>query len=364
MAVKYTNNAETTLSSAITDSDVTLVVANASEFPVLGAGDSVYLTLSNLTNTLHEIVLCTAITGTTLTVTRGYDNTNPIAWDAGTRVSSRLTAGLLQYLLENQTIVNDTNWSGTDLSIANGGTGASDAPTARTNLGVGDADDVTHATLTVDSVQLTGGIGTQGTLSWNADEETADLVLNGSTLQLGQEVHYRVRNNTASAIPNGTAVYATGTLGASGRITVAPFLADGTTPARYFIGITTEEIAAGTDGKVTDFGKVRNLDTNAYSEGDVLYPSSTVAGGLTNIAPSSPALAIPCAFVVYSGNNGNIFVRVHPQDENAYATYAQGALADSAIQPGDNISDLTNDADYVTRADALDDAIAMAIALG
>ncbi len=34
-------------------------------------------------------------------------------------------------------------------------------------------------------------------------------------------------------------------------------------------------------------------------------------------------------------------------DSTDYATAAQGTLADSALQPGDNVSDLTNDAAYV-----------------
>ena len=218
---------------------------------------------------------------------------------------------------------------------------------------------------TFSSVQLTGGTGTQGTISWNTDEETLDVILDGATLQMGQEIHYHARNNTGSTIPDGTAVYATGTLGASGRITIAPFIANGTIPAKYFLGITTEDIANGTDGKVTHFGKIRGVDTSAFTEGAVLYPSATTAGALTSTAPTGSNIALPVAFVIYAAANGTLFTRATNLDENAFATAAQGALADSALQSGDNVSTLTNDAGYATTSyvdTAESDAVATAAA--
>ena len=179
--------------------------------------------------------------------------------------------------------------------------------------------DVTFDTLTVDSIQFTGGTGTQGTMSWNADEETMDLIQDGATLQLGQELQVHCRNATGVAIPNATVVMAVGTLGASGRIKIAPY--NGTTNIKYILGVTTESIGNGEDGKVTTFGKVRDVDTaliaGTFTDG-VIYASTTVAGGMTYNKPTSNA--VPLAFLIANetsgpANNGTIMVRVTPVDE-------------------------------------------------
>ena len=162
------------------------------------------------------------------------------------------------------------------------------------------------------TLQLTGGVGAQGTFTWNADEETVDLVQNGATLQLGQEVQIHCKNQTGALIPDGTPVYAVGTLGASGRILIAPMIANGSIDAKYFLGITTEDIANGDDGKVTTFGKIRGLNTAAYTEGQTLWVSSTVAGAFQTTRPLAPNLDLEVAIVINShANNGTIFVRAN-----------------------------------------------------
>jgi len=151
---------------------------------------------------------------------------------------------------------------------------------------------------------------TQGTLSWNADKESLDLILNGTTGSVMQDSFYNVKNQTGSTIPKGTVVRANGTVGASGRILIAPFLADGTYNSKYCMGVTAEAIADGADGKVLAFGALRKIDTSAYANGTILYASPSTAGAFTTTEPSNPNNIVTLAIVVYSDStNGEIFVR-------------------------------------------------------
>ena len=184
----------------------------------------------------------------------------------------------------------------------------SDAAAARTNLDLGSLDDVTFASATIDSLQFTGGTGTQGTMSWNADEETVDLQLNDVTLQLGQEsVFY---GKAVGNIPNGAPVMFAGAQGGHLLITVADMSLTGFIP-EYVVGVATETITNNNFGFVTSFGKVRGLNTSGYNEGDLLYLDPDNAGQYVTSLPSAPDHGILVAAVTRShANNGTILVRV------------------------------------------------------
>ncbi len=155
----------------------------------------------------------------------------------------------------------------------------------------------------------TGVPATQGTLSWDVDHSTLQLVLNGHVGQLMQDTFYYAKNQTGATIPAGTVVRSDGTLGASGRIKIAPFLADGTYPSKYCMGVTAETIANGADGMVMHFGQLRGIDTSAYTDGTILYASSTVAGGFTTTMPTYPKNQVTVAIVIHAAVNGILQVR-------------------------------------------------------
>ena len=116
----------------------------------------------------------------------------------------------------------------------------------------------------------TGTPTTQGTISWDVDHNTAQLVMNGTIGRIMEDVFYIAKNQTGVTIPKGTVVRANGTLGASGRILIAPFLANGTYLSEYVMGVTAEDILTGGDGMVVHFGQIKNYNTSTYIDGDIL----------------------------------------------------------------------------------------------
>jgi hypothetical protein len=149
-------------------------------------------------------------------------------------------------------------------------------------------------------------------MRWDSDLATVVLGLNDNVPnELGFKNFWLVKNQTGSTITKGSLVYANGTLGASGRITVAKFIANGSIDAKYLLGITAHDLSNGEDGYVISFGKIRKVNTDTFAAGAILYPSPTVAGVWTDVEPIAPNLDMPIGFCINShANNGTIAIRV------------------------------------------------------
>ena len=211
----------------------------------------------------------------------------------------------------------------------------------------------------VDFIQFntgyTGNTVVEGRMYWSEDDQTIVLGMhtaNGDVLQqIGQELYYLIKNQSGSTINDGRVVRAAGTLGSSGRILGEYMIADGSIEEKYTLGVATQDIPNGEDGYVTEFGVVRGIDTTGspygetWNDGDVLWVSATIAGGLTNVEPIGPNLKIEIAIVVHSDANGSIFVRpnryphFHDLQE---ATWSGGTESNlDIIQWNDNLSGWT-----------------------
>lgn len=155
-----------------------------------------------------------------------------------------------------------------------------------------------------------------GELAWNNDEGTLDLgYLGGNVVnQIGQETTAFVKS--AETIANGEVVYASGAVGASGKIEVSKYIANNTIDELFLFGVATEDIANGDFGYISVFGKVRGVSSDgsavgeSWIDGTILYASAATSGAMTMTAPVAPNQAIPVAFVINAHtSNGTLQVR-------------------------------------------------------
>lgn len=93
MAMKFTNNATTTLLTGISDTATSLTVANSTGalFPTLSGSDYFYCTIADAYGNV-EIVKVTARSSDTFTIVRGQDGTTAATWTSGVGVELRVIA--------------------------------------------------------------------------------------------------------------------------------------------------------------------------------------------------------------------------------------------------------------------------------
>jgi hypothetical protein len=150
---------------------------------------------------------------------------------------------------------------------------------------------------------------TAGQLGWDGTFNSLALgMIGGNVIQhIGEDTYIYVK--ASSAITRGQVVMFTGSVGASGVATAAP--ATGVTNGQTIIGVAAETIALNGFGLIQTYGELRNVNTSAFADGDILYYNSAVTGGFTSTYPSSgPIVTVAAVLNGGSAGGGVITVRV------------------------------------------------------
>lgn len=323
----FSNAAETTLSALAGVGATTLSVVSSTGFPAV----PFYAVVEPASNTKREIVLVTAKTATTFTATRGQDGTSDVQHDSGVSIKVVPVAAMFTDLHDridatDTTVATKYAPGGTDVALADGGTGASTAAGARTNLGLG-----TIATQNANGVAITGGTVTGITDLAVADGGTGASDAAGARTNLGLVIGTNVQaydaelaalaglTSAANKIPRFTG---SGTAGLIDFLDEDAMTSDSATavPSQQSVkayvdtnGAKTTTVVKTADESVTSSTTLQSDDVlllpvtagTSYAFEGFLYATGPSAGDF-KLAFTFPTGATFVAFVHHIGANGAV----------------------------------------------------------
>jgi len=153
---------------------------------------------------------------------------------------------------------------------------------------------------------------------------TAPVVIPHIHGSIAGNLYVHVRNTSGGPLAAGTAVYATGSVGDTDRITVAA--CDPTDPLKMpAIGVLETTLANNGDGDAVVLGELRPFNTNSYQLGDQLYVGA--GGAMVATIPASGEVQQVGSVVRVNVNTGAILVNTGAAMARVGFTGAYGDLS-------------------------------------
>ena len=156
-----------------------------------------------------------------------------------------------------------------------------------------------------------------GQINYSPVSHTLEFRNQYATFQLGQVKKIIVKNDEGSQVPAGKIMYI------SSAVSNTPFAKLASTSlndsAYKSIGMTTNSVSTNGFVALTTEGRVSNLNTSSFIEGDLLWLGAN--GSITNVEPIAPTPKIFVGVVLRSHDSaGKIYVKINGNKINILYT--------------------------------------------